>query len=51
MLALNDSMTATNTNVVNTYLTLVSATQLELRLFGRHREQVNITRRVFVEGH
>lgn len=51
MLAFDDSVTATNTDVVDSHLTLVSATQLELGLLGRHREQVNVPRRVLVQRH
>jgi len=51
MLALDDRVTATNTNVVNTHLTLVTSSQLELGLLRRHGKQVNISRGVLVERH
>jgi hypothetical protein len=51
MLALDDSVTATHTDVIDTHLALVSAAQLELGLLRRHCEQVNVSGRVLVERH
>ena len=51
LLALDDGVAATDTDVVDTHLTLMAAPQLELRLFWCHREQMDVSRGVLVERH
>ena len=43
MFALNDCVTAANTDIVNTYLTLMTSSKLELGLLRRHGQQVNVS--------
>lgn len=43
MFALDDSVTAANTNIVNSYLTLMTTSKLELGLLRRHGQQVNVS--------
>ena len=43
MFALDDSVTAANTNIVNSYLTLMTTSKLELGLLRCHGQQVNVS--------
>lgn len=51
MFAFDDCVTSANTDVINSYLTLVSSTKFELRLFWSHRQQMNVSRSIFVKRH
>lgn len=51
LLTFDDSMTSADTDIIDTYLTLVTTTQFEFWLFWRDREQMNIPWCVLVEWH
>ena len=51
LLTLDDCMTATDTNIVDSDLALVAPAKLELRLLGSDCEQVDVSGGVLVEGH
>lgn len=51
MLAFDDCMTSTHTNVINSDLTLMTSSEFELRLLRRYCKQMNVSWRVFIEGH
>ena len=44
-------MASADTNIIDTHLTLMPTTKLELGLGWRNREQMHITRIVLVERH
>ena len=48
LLALDDSMTATDTNVIDSHLALVAPAQLELRLLWSDGEQVDVSGGILV---
>ena len=48
LLALDDSMTATDTNVIDSNLALVAPAQLELRLLWSDGEQVDVSGGILV---
>lgn len=51
LLTLDDSMAPADTDVVDTHLTLVASSQLELRLFWRDRKQMNVSGGVLIQRH
>lgn len=51
LLALNDSVTPTHADVVDTNLTFMSTPELELWLLWSHSQKMNISRSILVKGH
>lgn len=51
LLALNDSMATTNTDVVDSHLALMTSSKLELRLLWRDRKQMDVSGGVLVQRH
>ena len=51
MLALDDGVTPTHTDVVDSHLAFVASSEFELRLVGGHCEQMDVTRSILVQRH
>lgn len=51
LLAFDDSVTSTDTDIINSHLTLVASSEFELRLLRSHGQEMNVSRGVLVERH
>lgn len=51
MLTLDDSVAPTHTDIVDSYLTLMTSAKLELTLLGCDSQKMDVSRSVFVQRH
>lgn len=51
LFALDDCMTSTNTDIIDSYLTFMTSSKLELSLLWSNSEQMNVSRSIFVKRH